>query len=93
MTAPNQPVAASPALRWVAIGLHVLVGIFPFSATGLMAPAYGLVIVVAIWLVGGALVLRLGKTRPGVAVAIPFIELAAWFVLMWVGDAWLDWTA
>jgi hypothetical protein len=58
-----------------------------------MAPIYGLVLVMALWVISAVVVWRLGRSRPGWALVVPFAALGLWFAIMWMGDTWLNWTA
>jgi hypothetical protein len=74
--------------------LHVAVAVFPYAASGLLAPAWGYVVLYGVWL--GLLVygLVLFRTRRERAVLlVPVLALAFWFVFMTFGDFVLGWTA
>jgi hypothetical protein len=96
MSTENAAGERSPGRRvpeWLALGLHVLVGLFPYSASGLMAPPYGLAILAAIWI---ALFVVLWRWRPANAwltLLVPVGAVALWYLVMQLGDSVLGWTA
>lgn len=71
--------------------LHVVVGVFVFS-TGLIAPWWAAVVMVAVWFVGASL-LWSWRRSPGRALAVPVVMAAIWWATMTAGDTWLGWTA
>ena len=78
---------------WVGFVLHLVIGVFPFSASGLLAPLYGIAIVYIGWFVALFFILKLWNRKPYLVLLIPAIEVAWWFALMFVGDAIFGWTA
>ena len=79
--------------EWLALGLMVLVGLFPYGASGLMVPPSGLVVLAAVWI---GLFVFLWRWRPGnqwLALVVPLVAVAAWFAILSLGDALLGWTA
>ena len=88
----EQSIARGP-MGWLAVALHVAVGLFPYMASGLMAPPEGLVVLALIWI---GLFVVVWRWRPNPAVwllAVPIAALALWFAVMSLGDAVLGWTA
>lgn len=81
------------AVRWVAAGLHVLIGFFPYAASGVMAPPAGLVVLGLVWLGLFLVVLRWRPRTIWLLLAVPPVAVAVWFVIMQVGDSLLGWTA
>ncbi len=73
--------------------LHLVVAVFPLAASGLLAPAWFLVVVGLGWLAGGAVLWRLRRTAPRRTPLVPVATVAAWFVLVTLGDLLLGWTA
>jgi hypothetical protein len=85
------PGRAAAALAVVA---HIGVGVLPYSASGLLAPLEGIVLLYTVWLalaVGGVALIRAG--RPWWALAIAPAALAVWFAVMAAGGAILGWSA
>jgi hypothetical protein len=60
-------------------------------ASALFAPWWGVVVMVAMWMV--ALALALGWTRPHPTwvAFVPLLGLVAWAALVTLGVAWWDW--
>lgn len=80
-------------IGWVAIALHVLVGLFPYLASGLVAPPAGLAVLALIWI---ALFVAVWRWRPRPAallLLVPVAAVALWFAVLSFGDAVLGWTA
>jgi hypothetical protein len=90
---PRAPLELDPVLRWTALIVHVAIGVFPLSASGLLAPPWALVVVGLGWLAGLAAAWRIGKTRPRLTLLVPVVTVAAWFAFMTIGDIWLGWVA
>lgn len=71
--------------------LHVIVGVFVFSS-GLIAPSWAVVVLVALWLVGASL-LWSWRRAPVRALLVPVVMAAIWWAAIMAGDLWLGWTA
>lgn len=71
--------------------LHVVVGVFVFS-TGIIAPAWAAVVLIALWFVGASLLWR-WRSSPSLALLVPIVMALVWWAAMTAGDAWLGWTA
>lgn len=74
--------------------LHVAVAVFPYAASGLLAPAWGYVVLYGVWLgllVYGVVLFRSRRERA--VLLVPVCALAFWFVFMTFGDFVLGWTA
>lgn len=96
MTLPDPASSAGgarPAGTWVAVGLHVAVGVFPLSATGLLAPAWGFVVVYVWWLALFAVVWRWRPRVSWAALIVPVVAVGGWFAIMSAGEALFGWTA
>ena len=88
----ERSIARGP-VGWVAVGLHVLVGVFPYLASGLAAPPAGLAVLAVIW-IGLFVVIWRWRPRPAALVlTVPVAAVALWFAVMSFGDAVLGWTA
>lgn len=81
-------------LAGIGIALHLLAGVFPFAASGLIAPLWGVVVLYLWWLALLAVAVRFVRTRRWrLVLAVPFVAVAGWFALMSFGGAVLGWTA
>ena len=78
---------------WLGFFLHLVIGVFPFGASGLLAPLYGIAIVYIGWFAGLFFILKLWNKRPYLVLLIPVIDIAWWFAVMFAGDLILGWTA
>ena len=88
----ERSIARGP-VGWLAVGLHVAVGLFPYLASGLMAPPAGLVVLGVIWIGLFVVVWRWRPNPPLWLLAVPVAALALWFAVMWLGDTLFGWTA
>ena len=77
----------------VAVLLHLLIGVFPIAATGLLAPPWFVAVAGIGWGAAGVLLWRLRRTAPRRTWLVPVGVLAAWFALVTLGDVLLGWTA
>jgi hypothetical protein len=77
---------------YVGVALQLLVGVFPYSASGLLAPPLGLVVLWAVWLVLLVIAVLLARAGRAWALVVPAVAVAAWFAIMSFGDAVLGWT-
>jgi len=68
-----------------AAGLPILVG-------GLIMPGYAVGLLGLIWLAGFIFAIR-WRDRRGLFLVFPFITVAIWFAVAWLGDTFLGWTA
>lgn len=87
------PVAVQPA-GVAGIALHLAVGVFPYAASGLIAPLAGVVVLYGLWfllLVKGVQQLR--KGRGPVVLVMPLLAVVGWVAIMSLGGAVLGWTA
>ena len=88
---------AEKAAAAAAVVLHLVFGVFPFAASGLVTPLWGIVVLYGWWLALAVLVVRSLRAppnrRPFVALAVPFVALAGWFAFVSLGSVLLGWTA
>jgi len=80
-------------LSFGGLALHLIVGVFPFSASGLLAPLWAVIVLGLVWLAGLVIAIRLVRSRPRLVPLVPLVALVFWAGLMLVGDLLLDWTA
>ena len=84
---------ARRAPEWLAIALQLAVGVFPYGASGLMAPPVGLVILAVIWTGCVVALWRWRPENPWLTLLVPVGAVVAWFAVLTFGDAVLGWTA
>lgn len=75
------------------LALYLLVGVFPYAASGLVAPLWGIVFLYAGWLVGLVVAIRLYRRRSPWTVILAPLALGFWWAVITLGDALLGWTA
>jgi hypothetical protein len=66
---------------------------FLYAASGLVAPGWGVAVLMAIWLALLVLAIRWWTPHPLRLLTLPVVALAIWFALVTAGGAWLGWTA
>ena len=78
----------------VGLVLHGLTAVFPYAASGLLAPLYGYVVVYLLWTALLWLGLRWFRSRrEPLVLLVPVLSLAGWAAVMSFGDFVLGWTA
>lgn len=71
--------------------LHAVVAVFVFPS-GLIAPGWAWLMLVALWMLGAWLLWR-WRRFPIRILSVPFVMAAIWWVTITAGDVWLGWTA
>jgi hypothetical protein len=66
---------------------------FLYAVSGLLAPWYGVVVLMLIWVVLFVVATRWWTPHPKRTLLVPLIALAAWFVVLTAGEVLFDWTA
>lgn len=91
MQAAVTPVWAQ-IVGWLGLAAHLVVLIW-YAASGLVAPGWAVIALIAVW--AGLLVvaIRLLRRRPAWVPAVPAAAVAFWFAAISAGDAFLGWTA
>ena len=80
----------------VGVVLHLAIGVFPYAASGLLVPIWGIVVLYALWLALAVVLVRLlrgEQRRPMLAPLVPVAALTVWFAVVTAGEALFDWTA
>jgi hypothetical protein len=77
---------------WAGLVL-LLVPLYWFIASGLLAPLWAIIGLLVLWTAGLALALRYRRRRPWLVLALPFTLMIIWFVVITVGERLLGWTA
>jgi hypothetical protein len=78
---------------WITIALYLMIGVFPYLSSGLVAPPYAVVILMACWGAGLVLAWRLARRRPVLSLLLVPAALAFWWVFITAGELVLGWTA
>jgi hypothetical protein len=90
MREPLSPAAVIFAI--VGAGIHLVMGFF-VAFSGLLAPVWGVVILVAAWFGLTTWALRGWRQGPKITMGVPLLMVAFWFVFLTFGDLVLGWTA
>ena len=80
----------------VGVVLHLAVGVFPYAASGLVVPLWGIAVLYGCWLGLAAVLVRLLRgegRRPMLAPVVPLVALAVWFAVVNLGGVLFGWTA
>ena len=99
MTADPTPTerltTAEKVLATSGIVLHLAVGVFPYAASGLLAPLWGIAVLYAGWvaLLVAAIQMIRGRRRVRFVALLPVAALVFWFAVLTFGDLALGWTA
>ena len=86
---------AGKVLATLGIVLHVVIGVFPFGASGLLAPAWGIAVLYLIWVALLVVAIRVARDpdRRKLTPLVPVAAIVVWFAVMTAGDLALGWTA
>jgi hypothetical protein len=87
MTSPGARVAG-----WVGLVVH-LAFFFWYAASGLVAPTWAVVVLLAVWVALLCVAVWLLRTRPVLVLLVPLAAALIWFGAVSAGDALLGWTA
>ncbi|WP_448628035.1 hypothetical protein [Geodermatophilus sp. URMC 64] len=81
---------------WVVAGVsgaaHGLVGVL-YLASGLVAPLWAIVLLVACWVLLAVLLIRLARRGSWWTPVVPAAALATWYAVLTLGERLLGWTA
>jgi hypothetical protein len=78
---------------WLAVTAMLVLAPF-FFASGLLAPLWGVVVVVAMWAALFALaIVLLVKRRPLWVLPVPLLAVGFWWLFLSLGGKFLGWTA
>ena len=95
MTTPTTSTSwpAGRVLGLIGLILYVCTGVFPYLASGLVAPLWGIAVLYVGWLVGLWLTIRLFRRGSAWALAMPVASVAFWWVVVTLGETVFGWTA
>jgi len=90
VTAPRSRAASA----WPFVGMSgMAAAFFLYAASGLVAPAWGVIALLAVWLVLFLLCLAWWTPHPKRLVFVAVFAVVFWFAALTAGGAWLDWSA
>jgi hypothetical protein len=82
---------ASP---WPFVAMTGMAGcFFIYAASGRVAPWYGVVFLMAIWVALFVVATRWWTPHPKRTLLLPLIAVVVWFAVLFLGEALFDWTA
>jgi hypothetical protein len=82
---------ASP---WPFVAMIGMAGcFFLYAASGLLAPWYGVVLLLLVWVVLFVVATRWWTPHPKRTLLLPPVALVIWFAVLILGEAVFDWTA
>ena len=90
MTTPTTTSTSWPASRvlgLIGLILYIGTGVFPYLASGLVAPLWGIAVLYAGWLVGLWLTIRLFRRGSAWALAMQVAAVAFWWVVVTMGES------
>lgn len=93
----SQPVVAvsSRPGRWslVLAGLLHLLALVPYGFSGLIAPTYGVIGLLVVWLLFAAFLVAVHRRYGALAALVPPVAVLTWIALLSLGGAVLGWQA
>lgn len=80
---------------WIALATAVLqvAALLPYAVSGLVAPTYGVVLLLALGAGLTVLAAVVVRRRGAVALAVPVLTFVTWIAVVTFGDVALGWTA
>ena len=93
MTTSGTTWPAGRILALIGLILYIATGVFPYAASGLVAPLWGIAVLYFGWGIGFFSTILLYRRRSPWALAMPVVALAFWWVVISLGEAAFDWTA
>lgn len=86
------PMKITWAVGWLGLAAHLAVG-FWYGASGLVAPAWAVVALLAVWVALLVVAIRMLRQRPVLVPLVPLAAVVIWLAAVTAGDLWLGWTA
>jgi len=93
MTTSTAPWPTGRILALVGVVLYLATGLFPYLASGLVTPVWGLALLYLGWLVGLWWSIGLFQRKSAWGLAMPLASLAFWWLVITVGESIFGWTA
>jgi hypothetical protein len=66
---------------------------FLYAVSGLLAPWYGVVLLLLVWVGLFVVACRWWTPHPKLMLLLPVVAVAVWFAVLTLGEALFDWTA
>ncbi len=84
---------SGPLVVAVSAGLaHLAIGLF-YLASGLVAPLWAVIVLDVWWIVLAVVLVRMAMRRSWWTPLVPLVALATWYLVLWIGNDVLGWTA
>jgi hypothetical protein len=80
------------AAGWLGFALHLMMGVW-YAESRLVAPIWGVLVLLALWALLTVAAWRLLRSRPTLVLVVPVADAALWLAVVSAGDALLGWTA
>ena len=93
MTTTTSTWPAGRVLALIGLILYVVTGVFPYMASGLVAPLWGIAVLYAGWLVGLWVTIQLFRRASPWALAMQVAAVAFWWLVVTLGESVFGWTA
>ena len=88
----GEPTGLRRVAPWLAFaGLAILLWLYVASV--LLAPWWGVGVLVVLWVLLLALTVRWARTHPLATLVVPVLGVALWVGVISAGEAWFGWTA
>lgn len=84
---------AARALPIVALAVHLGLGVIPYAASVLLAPPWGVLMLMAVWFALAVLGVWLARRRPRGTWLAPAAAVVAWPTIVTLGERLRGWTA
>lgn len=79
---------------WAFVGMVAMAAVFfLYAVSGLVAPLWGVVLLLLIWVALFVLCVRWWTPHPGRLPFVAAVAVVVWFAVISAGGAWLGWTA
>ena len=90
----TRPSPSTPPRRSTAVltGVLHLLALWPYAISGLVAPGWGVLSLLLVWAVLGAVAVAVHRRWGGLAALVPLVAVGLWFVLLTLGERLLGWT-
>jgi hypothetical protein len=95
MSSPPAPrPRTDKASPWPFVGMAgMAAAFFLYAASGLVAPLWGVALLIGLWLVMFVLACLWWTPHPKRVLLLPVVAILLWFALVSAGGYFLDWTA
>jgi len=93
LTTSNEGWSGARILGMIGLVVYIATGVFPYAASGLVAPLWGIAVLYFGWGIGFFSTIILYRRRSAWALIMPVAALAFWWIVVSIGEAAFDWTA